>query len=332
MKKIVLTIFVLIQIKSFAQFPPAAGQIGSTAINKDSSIFIDWAVTCNISRGYINISDTVFEDPDHLGTNRASYGNPINALGKADNNVVSLGDRGVAILTFTKPIVNGAGYDFAVFENAFDDNFLELAFVEVSSDGINYVRFPSQSLTQFNSQIPAFGNINPTAIHNLAGKYRLFYGTPFDLSDIQDSVGVNINNITHIKIIDVVGSIDIPFCSYDSFGRIINDPFPTPYWTSGFDLDAVGVINNTTNNSTDDVHKSLYFSIYPNPADRFIRLKLNNNDNVKVEIIDLNGKIILSQYADNNTIIDVEKLSRGIYYILINDKKGNFAAEKLIVN
>jgi hypothetical protein len=57
-----------------------------------------------------------------------SYGDDSCALGPADNNVVSLGDSGYAIVKFDIPISDGPGFDFAVFENAFDDEFLELAF------------------------------------------------------------------------------------------------------------------------------------------------------------------------------------------------------------
>jgi hypothetical protein len=43
--------------------------------------------------------------------------------------------------------------------------------------------------------------------------------------------------------VDVVGSITPAYATYDSQGNMVNDPWPTPYSSSGFDLDAVGVIN-----------------------------------------------------------------------------------------
>jgi hypothetical protein len=46
-----------------------------------------------------------------------------------------------------------------------------------------------------------------------------------------------------VRIIDVVGSIDPAFGTRDSLGNLINEPFPTPFSSSGFDLDAVGVIH-----------------------------------------------------------------------------------------
>ena len=44
-------------------------------------------------------------------------------------------------------------------------------------------------------------------------------------------------------VVDVVGWVDSPDPTRDASGRIINDPWATPYETSGFDLDAVAVLN-----------------------------------------------------------------------------------------
>jgi len=265
----------------------------------DDPNFVAWVTGITIQRGYVNISEP------SLGY--VSYGNYSNALGKAEGDiysVVSLGDGGVATLTFDHAITNGPGYDFAVFENAWNNTFLELAFVEVSSDGNNFFRFNSVSLTPTNTQVGSFGALDTTNIHNLAGKYCAGYGTPFDLQEFKDVNSLlDVNSITHVRIIDVVGYVqpadfsgdgivnfidysifaaaylsepnnenwnqdcDIAqpadniidmldlawfvdewlsennYASYDSQGHQINDPWPTPFYTGGFDLDAVGVIH-----------------------------------------------------------------------------------------
>ena len=51
------------------------------------------------------------------------------------------------------------------------------------------------------------------------------------------------NDVIAVRITDVVGSIDPALGTKDSLGNLINDPFPTPFASSGFDLNAVGVIN-----------------------------------------------------------------------------------------
>ena len=69
------------------------------------------------------------------------------------------------------------------------------------------------------------------------------YGTPFDLQELADTPGLDVNNITYVRIIDVVGSLDSQYASHDLKGHRVNDPWPTPFASCGFDLDAVGAIN-----------------------------------------------------------------------------------------
>jgi hypothetical protein len=306
-----LHVFFIISVVK-GQYPPAAGLPGSTAIHADSSCFVGWAAHCSIQRGFINMTDTTITDN---GSNKATYGNELDASGKANNQVVSLGDKGAAILTFEHPIINGPGWDFAVFENALNDHFLELAFVEVSSNGVDFVRFPSVSLTPNNNQTPSFGLTDPTQIHNLAGKYRVLYGTPFDLDEIPDTSILNKNNITHVKVIDVGGSILPEFASYDHLGNIINDPFPTPFSSGGFDLDAVGVINNTTN-SVNLQHK-LQANIYPNPATNTLCINAYAlHFPLSIQIFDISGYAVVTSTI-NSSCLDISKLKPAIYAIRI---------------
>jgi hypothetical protein len=225
----------------FAQFPGAAGTSGSTAIFKDSSIFTNWGITCSVQRGLQQIDD--------LSLGYVTTGDSSMATGHADGvQVVSLGDGGSAIVGFEKPIKNGPGFDFAVFENGFIDEFLELAFVEVSSDGVNFFRFKATSNTQTDVQMGPFDyNADATLMNNLAGKYRAMYGTPFDLEEMIGISSLNVDSILYVKVIDVVGSINPTYASYDQNNNIINEHYPTPYPQGGFDLDAVGVIHQLVN-------------------------------------------------------------------------------------
>lgn len=217
-------------------YAPAAGQAGSTAIHMGDPSFVAWATGVEVVRGPMDLSNP--------GDGDASYGTAGNALGQAvgdSYDVVSLGDGGQATLTFDSPIYNGSGWDFAIFENSFSDTFLELAFVEVSSNGSEFFRFPSVSLTQTDTQVGGFGALDATNIHNLAGKYRQGYGTPFDLEGLAGTAGLDVNSVGWVRFVDVVGSIDDDYATYDSLGNKINDPWTTPFASSGFDLDAVGV-------------------------------------------------------------------------------------------
>lgn len=238
--------FIPMSVLAQGPYPDKAGTAGSTAVHKDASIFVSWATGIEVHRGWVNMADT---SVTYNGSNKASFGVPALALGQATGeafDAISLGDGGMATLTFDRPIKNEPGADFAVFENSASDSYLELAFVEVSSDGKHFVRFPASSLTPTTTQIGGFGALEATNIHNLAGKYKQGYGTPFDLEDLKDSAHININNIRFLRIIDVVGNIAAPFANYDANGNTINDPWPTPYHSCGFDLEAVGIIHGGT--------------------------------------------------------------------------------------
>ncbi len=310
-------------------YPPAVGISGTTAIHKDSSVFVDWAKKAEVQRGYIKISDT---NKIINNSNRASFGEDSFATDKADGmtGVVSLGDGGTATLFFDPPITNGEGYDFAVFENGFfngsnsENAFLELAYVEVSTDGINFVRFPAISQTNNFYQLSAFESINTRYIDNLAGKYTVDYGTPFDLSILENEnyqTIINTKHISYIKLIDVVGSIDSLYANFDSENNVINDPFPTPFNSSGFDLDAVGVINNIETENIERVN----INIYPNPFIGELNILSNELLITKIEIFNIFNKKIID-FEENSTFIkhDLSFLNKGIYFLHVSTKQNDF--------
>ena len=166
------------------------------------------------------------------------------ALGPATDNttdVVSLGEGGTITLGFDATLMDGNGYDFAVFENGFGDNYLELAFVEVSSDGVHFIRFDTASLVS--TPKGAYGTLDPEQLEGFAGKYRVGFGTPFDLGwlkarpEVRSGI-VNLSQIKSIRIVDIVGDGR----NRDSFGHVIYDPYPTT-GSAGFDLEAIGLLN-----------------------------------------------------------------------------------------
>jgi hypothetical protein len=310
-------------VNEHGKFHPPAGQQGTSAIHKDSSVFVAWADSCIVTRGYKDISNPL--------SGYVNAGSDYFATGKAgENGVVSLGDSGYAVLYFSKPIINGSGYDFAVFENSFDDNFLELAFVEVSSDSINFFRFPATSHTSAWQQIASFGTLDATKINNLAGKYKALYGTPFDLEELSDVAGLDVNHIIAVKIIDVVGCIQPAYATYDFFGHIINDPWATPFSSGGFDLDAVGVIHQNETFSIKKISKNKEtFKVFPTIVgnDRNINIVAlqNNFQQSDVKIYNINGSLVYkSEITTPKTVLNLNDISAGLYMLNItSDNKNN---------
>jgi hypothetical protein len=138
----------------------------------------------------------------------------------------------------------------------------ELAFVEVSSNGLDFARSPGVSLTT--GRVKYYSTIEVSNVHNLAGKHPnangQCMGTPFDLEDLTDHPGVlagtvDLNDIRFIRIVDVPGSGDFLDEATDqtdpatgpewhSYAKLhpIYDAWPT-WGSGGFDLEAVGVLH-----------------------------------------------------------------------------------------
>lgn len=105
-----------------AQYDGAVGTEGCQAISQDDERIISWALGVEVNRGFWDYGDERVVD----------YGKAYMAIGKPDSTTttaISLGEGGDALITFDRPIINGEGKDFVVFENAFGPTFLELAFV-----------------------------------------------------------------------------------------------------------------------------------------------------------------------------------------------------------
>ncbi len=203
-------------------YAPAAGQPGSTAIHRSDPRFTTWASRVThyqVGTGCL---------PQWQDTSKAP--------GPATDDpahITCLGAGGTITLAFPAYIKNGPGPDFAIFENSFLDEFIEHAWLEVSRDGINFVRFPNHSLTD--SPVGSFDLMDPTNVAGLGCKYRQPFGEPYDLAD------VGLDFVSHVRLVDVIGN----GTARDSDNRIIYDPWPNAQ-SAGFDLDAIGVIHTAT--------------------------------------------------------------------------------------
>lgn len=164
-------------------------------------------------------------------------------------------------------IVDGPGADFAVFENGFSlggPNSLvaELAYVEVSTNGVHFARFASISLNTAPAAVSgAFQGYDVTNVKNLAGKHASGWGTPFDLSELAADPlvlagTVDLTAIKYVRLVDVVGTGELldaggsvlAGIARDSLGNPILDNYIT-FDSAGFDYlglpsGAVGLVHH----------------------------------------------------------------------------------------
>ncbi|HEB53148.1 MAG TPA: hypothetical protein ENI87_07840 [bacterium] len=184
---------------------------------------------------------------------------PSNALGAplGSTDVHSLGIGGDLVLGFSVPIVDGPGADLIVAENPFRltsdplATFAEVLFVEVSSDGVHFARFPSRYFGP-PVQPGAFGTVPVGTYAGLAGQTPVLANQPgadpqdvveaggdaFDLADLAGdplvrSGLVDLQAITQVRLVDVVSGL-----STDSGGTPIFDP-----GAGSADVDAVTAIH-----------------------------------------------------------------------------------------
>ncbi len=313
-------IFIACSCFCLAQFDPAGGKSGSHAIHRDNISLSYWGDSVLIKRGSqrINASSSAV----------VATGEPTDALGTADNRTVSIGDGGVATFYFSRAIADISGPDFVVFENGFEwagGYFLELAFVEVSSDGKRFVRFPSECAADSSTQIENLSYMECEWYHNLAGKHQAPYGTPFDLEELKDSIGIDVSAITHIRLVDVVGSINDSFARRDSKGQKINDPWPTDFESGGFDLDAIGVLQFPLGVTQKSVIKRF---VAPNPSYSSTGFRLQMSCN-SLTICTMSGETVYSDTSDSKH--HNPGLQEGVYFVKLETDTGTFIQKICVI-
>ena len=156
-------------------------------------------------------------------------------------------------------------------------------------------------------------------LYNLAGNLEKGFGAQFELIELSDIDGLDLSNITHVKIIDVAGTINPQFGYINSYGNIINDPFPIAFYTGGFDLDGVAVLNQNTIDASSTVGKTL-FSIYPNPEKSTVNITMR--EDAWVSIYNMNGTLIYSEDLTEGVYqlnIETIGLSVGVYFLQTED-------------
>jgi hypothetical protein len=223
----------------------------------DTTNLIDPAIPANSPR-FVAWANNIDAARTHFAPrgSTAITATGFNSLGDLDAVEIAAGVApGYLTVTFPVAIRDGAGADFAIFENGFafgtpNGLFAELAYVEVSSNGTDFLRFDSLSTNVAPvTGSGAFAGFDTSNIRNLAGKHAAGFGTPFDLAELTfaplaQNGTVNLQNILYVRLVDIPGN----GAFLDSQGRPILDNWLTTGGTGGFDFrlpagQGVGVIN-----------------------------------------------------------------------------------------
>ena len=106
----------------------------------------------------------------------------------------------------------------------------------------------------------------------------------------------------------------------------------------GMLIDPTGSVDNASSNTIADAEINGWTScsitstaldlngpdrinIYPNPSSNEIQISNLYEENIKLSVLDINGKLVLQERVSNKEIIDISALSKGVYQINFEGKE-----------
>jgi hypothetical protein len=242
--------------------------------------------------------------PDTVGRDDVATTDPMQIL--------ALGLGGEITLRFDhRPITDGPGPDFTVFENAFryhlgtrDGVYAEPAQVSVSRDGIIFRAFPIDSLTLAGcaGRMPTHGDRDP-------GDPAVSGGDQFDLAEL------GLDSIRYVRLHDVT--------------QIITANRDHPFWDptlNGFDLDAVVALPHQPAGVPDpDLTLISAATLAPNPiaGPGVLRVRLARAGLLRGWLTDMAGRnhaVLVDREVPAGELripVDVSGLAAGVYLMTV---------------
>ena len=343
------------QLRSLARAGAAASFLLSTSITASAQF-----------------ATTVLDySPGTLGSGEQStttnvLGGPVGGgLGSGSTDVLSLGEGGSVTLGFDVTIADGPGVDFTVFENGFmfgSGHFAEVAFVEVSTDGMSFARLPSsyvgvQTPPDF-SRMPlgtsdgiagALAVVSNVFDGNTPSPFEpvLSGGDAFDLAVLADHPLVLAGTVD-LAAIHFVRLVDAPSdgSSADTSGTPVWDSRNNAVAANSADIDAVAVIQHTGTISAGQPEVELWL-------DGTGRIHLRVEDPDGSADLDLAsfmgsfsfaraGRLRLARFFDQVTntpngfvLTRTTPITgtgfQGVMAISIRDQAGNYSADRIVL-
>jgi hypothetical protein len=96
-------------------------------------------------------------------------------------------------------------------------------------------------------------------------------------------------------------------------------------WSRQLTQQEITALYNGGTVGLNDLHQPVSFSVYPNPAQNIINLKVSQEYlGLPVKLFDNSGKLVLTKIIDQtNFNLDLINLSKGIYLLRLEDNKGS---------
>ena len=119
----------------------------------------------------------------------------------------------------------------------------------------------------------------------------------------------------------MIGILDDSIGSKDASGDLVNDPFPTPFESCGFDLDGVGVLHQVP--LADKAFKTeTSLRIYPVPCISGLYVEDPDERFQNWVLLDLNGRTIQQgKFRGQRQKIDLGGIPQGSYFLRCSSGK-----------
>ena len=83
-----------------------------------------------------------------------------------------------------------------------------------------------------------------------------------------------------------------------------------------------------TINTNDIIAETNPLSVFPNPANEFINIKLDYATSAIVNIYAMDGKLVLATNLDTSKPLNISTLTKGMYFVKVfSSKSGNHVAK-----
>ena len=113
-----------------------------------------------------------------------------------------------------------------------------------------------------------------------------------------------------------------------SIGEIVVETFQdNAILTQGFHQDDIRIT------SINDYAKNDLINVYPNPTSRFLNIDFPKKINSRIQLLDINGKLIREDFIENKQTqsFDVSSLAQGSYFlnVLIDNNTSTYQIQKM---
>jgi len=94
-------------------------------------------------------------------------------------------------------------------------------------------------------------------------------------------------------------------------------------------IDAVDFMHSPSPSSFNDLSTN-NFNIYPIPATNNLTIEARNNDITNLDLVDVNGKVILKKEFNRSASLDVSHITKGIYFLNLKTVEGKLTKQIII--